>query len=130
MTPRLTLAVARRVLLQIRHDHRTLAMLVVVPSLILGLLWWMFRDVGGTGFDALGPALLAIIPFVVMFLVTSVTTLRERSGGTLERLLAMPMGKLDFLIAEHGEAIPVMRALKKTMDPDNIMNPGKILKMN
>jgi ABC-2 type transport system permease protein len=33
----------------------------------------------------------------VMFLVTSVTTLRERSSGTLERLLAMPMGKLDFL---------------------------------
>jgi ABC-2 type transport system permease protein len=98
MTPRITLAVTRRVLLQIRHDHRTLAMLVVVPSLILTLLWWMFRDVGGTGFDALGPALLAIIPFIVMFLVTSVTTLRERSGGTLERLLAMPMGKLDLLL--------------------------------
>ena len=39
-----------------------------------------------------------MFPFIVMFLVTSVTTLRERSGGTLERLLAMPMGKLDFLV--------------------------------
>ena len=45
-----------------------------------------------------GPALLAMFPFIVMFLVTSVTTLRERSSGTLERLLAMPMGKLDFLL--------------------------------
>jgi ABC-2 type transport system permease protein len=58
----------------------------------------MFDEVpGGSGFDALGPALLALIPFVVMFLVTSVTTLRERSSGTLERLLAMPTGKGDFL---------------------------------
>jgi ABC-2 type transport system permease protein len=37
-----------------------------------------------------------------MFLVTSVTTLRERSSGTLERLLAMPMGKLDFLLGYAG----------------------------
>ncbi len=39
-----------------------------------------------------------MFPFIVMFLVTSVTTLRERSSGTLERLLTMPMGKLDFLL--------------------------------
>ena len=39
-----------------------------------------------------------MFPFIVMFLVTSVTTLRERASGTLERLLAMPMGKLDFLL--------------------------------
>jgi ABC-2 type transport system permease protein len=53
----------------------------------------------GTGiFDLVGPALLAMFPFIVMFLVTSVTTLRERSSGTLERLLSMPMGKLDFLV--------------------------------
>jgi ABC-2 type transport system permease protein len=38
-----------------------------------------------------------LFPFIIMFLVTSVTTLRERTSGTLERLLAMPMGKLDFL---------------------------------
>jgi ABC-2 type transport system permease protein len=97
MSPRITFAVAGRVLTQLRHDHRTLVMLMVLPALILTLLWWMF-DEKAFGFDSLGPPLLAIIPFIVMFLVTSVTTLRERSSGTLERLLAMPTGKLDFLI--------------------------------
>jgi ABC-2 type transport system permease protein len=93
-----TLAVAGRVLTQIRRDHRTLAMLLVVPGLLITLLWWMFQDLPGATFDRFGPGLLAIFPFMVMFLVTSVTTLRERSSGTLERLLSMPMGKLDFLL--------------------------------
>jgi ABC-2 type transport system permease protein len=97
MSPRITAAIAGRVLTQVRRDHRTLAMLLVVPCLLIALLWWMYRD-SGPVFDAIGPALLAIFPFIVMFLVTSVTTLRERSSGTLERLLAMPTGKLDFLL--------------------------------
>jgi len=101
VSPRITLAVAARVLTQLRRDRRTLAMLLVLPCLVLALLWWMF-DAGGAplagGFDALGPPLLALIPFIVMFLVTSVTTLRERSSGTLERLLAMPTGKGDVLV--------------------------------
>jgi ABC-2 type transport system permease protein len=99
MSPRITGAVAARVLTQLRRDHRTLALLLVLPCLVLSLLWWMFEAsaAAGHGFDALGPPLLALIPFVVMFLVTSVTTLRERSSGTLERLLAMPTGKGDLL---------------------------------
>lgn len=101
MTPRITLAIAARVLVQLRRDRRTLAMLLVLPCVILALLWWMFEGRSGSGspgFDRLGPPLLALIPFTVMFLVTSVTTLRERSSGTLERLLAMPTGKGDFLV--------------------------------
>ena len=38
-------------------------------------------------------------------------------------------GKLDFLIAEHGEAVSVMRTIKKALDPDNILNPGKIVRV-
>src|SRR4051812_35586064 len=72
-------------------------MLLVLPCVLMTLLWWMFQDIPGGLFDRFGPALLALFPFIIMFLVTSVTTLRERSSGTLERLLAMPMGKLDFL---------------------------------
>ncbi len=98
MTPRATGAVATRVLTQLGRDHRTLAMLLVLPFAVMSLLWWMFDSLPGDGFSNLGPALLALIPFIIMFLVTSVTTLRERTSGTLERLLAMPMGKLDFLL--------------------------------
>lgn len=97
MSPRRTFAVAARVLVQLRRDHRTLAMLLVLPCLLIALLWWMLRDLPDERFQAFGPGLLAMFPFIVMFLVTSVTTLRERGSGTLERLLAMPLGKGDFL---------------------------------
>lgn len=97
MSPRTTLAVAGRVLIQLRRDHRTVGMLIVVPCVLLTLLWWMF-DGNEVVFSRLGPPLLALFPFIVMFLVTSVTTLRERSSGTLERLLTTPMNKADLLV--------------------------------
>jgi len=112
MTPTVTLAVAGRVLAQLRRDHRTVAMLLVVPCVLLTLLWWMF-DGDESIFNQFGPPLLALFPFIVMFLVTSVTTLRERSSGTLERLLSMPMGKADLLIgyALAFGAIALVQAL-------------------
>lgn len=91
-----TLSTARRVLEQIRHDPRTIALLLVVPSLLIGLIAWIFSDTDV--FDDIGPAMIALFPFTVMFLVTSIATLRERRSGTLERLLSMPMGKGDFLL--------------------------------
>jgi ABC-2 type transport system permease protein len=115
MNPRITLAVATRVLTQIRRDRRTAAMLLVLPCLLITLLWWMFQDIaGGTAFDRLGPGLLAMFPFIIMFLVTSVTTLRERSSGTLERLLAMPMGKLDFLVG-YAIAFGIVAAVQSAL---------------
>ncbi|MGH8828711.1 MAG: ABC transporter permease [Jiangellaceae bacterium] len=96
MNTRIALATMRRVLSQIRHDPRTLAMMLVVPCVLMTLLWWIYD--GGLVFDQIGPALLALFPFVVMFLVTSIATLRERTTGTLERLFSMPTGKLDFLL--------------------------------
>ncbi len=116
MSLRITLAITARVLHQLRRDHRTLAMLLVLPSLILTLLWWMFDDApaGSGGFDRLGPPLLALIPFIVMFLVTAVTTLRERSSGTLERLLAMPTGKFDFL-GGYALAFGLVAAVQSTI---------------
>ena len=114
MSPRITLAVAGRVLTQLRRDHRTAAMLLVLPCLLISLLWWMFEDSLGDPFDRFGPALLAMFPFIVMFLVTSVTTLRERSSGTLERLLVMPMGKLDFLLG-YALAFGLVAALQAVL---------------
>jgi ABC-2 type transport system permease protein len=114
MNPRITLAVTTRVLTQLRRDHRTLAMLLVLPCLLITLLWWMFEDSTIPFFDRLGPGLLAMFPFIIMFLVTSVTTLRERSSGTLERLLAMPMGKLDFL-GGYALAFGVIAAVQSAL---------------
>ncbi|GAA1940732.1 ABC transporter permease [Nocardioides hwasunensis] len=114
MSARVTLAVAGRVLTQVRRDHRTLAMLLVVPCLLISLLWWMFADLTGDLFDRFGPGLLATFPFIVMFLVTSVTTLRERSSGTLERLLTMPMGRLDFLLG-YALAFGLLAAVQSAL---------------
>jgi ABC-2 type transport system permease protein len=97
MSPRRTLATSRRILKQLRHDHRTLGLLFIVPVVLLGLLRWIYSGTPAV-FDVIGPALLGIFPFVIMFLTTSVATLRERTTGTLERLLAMPMGKLDIIL--------------------------------
>lgn len=110
MTPAATLAVTTRVLNQLRRDHRTVAMLIVVPCVLLTLLWWMF-DGDDQTFNRFGPPLLAMFPFIIMFLVTSVTTLRERSSGTLERLLTTPMGKAD-LLAGYGLAFGAVAVLQ------------------
>lgn len=95
--PKMTLATAGRVLRQLLHDPRTIAMMFVVPCVLLGLLAWMYSDTPLI-FDTIGASLLGIFPFVIMFLITSITTLRERTTGTLERLLTMPIGKLDILV--------------------------------
>jgi ABC-2 type transport system permease protein len=95
MNARLTLATADRVLRQIRHDPRTIVLLLVVPCVLIGLLAWVYNDT--PVFDQIGAPLLGVFPFVVMFLVTSVATLRERQSGTLERLLTMPLGKGDLV---------------------------------
>jgi ABC-2 type transport system permease protein len=96
VSPTVTLATVRRVLGQLRHDHRTVALLLVFPAVLMVILRYVFDS--GQRFDAIAPALLGLFPFTVMFLVTSVATLRERRGGTLERLMTMPMGRLDFLL--------------------------------
>lgn len=92
---RRTLATAGRVLNQVRHDPRTIALMLVVPSLLIGLIAWIFTDT--PAFHRIGPSMIALFPFVVMFLVTSIATLRERRSGTLERLLSLPLAKGEFI---------------------------------
>ena len=86
MNGRRILATAGRVLGQLRHDPRSIALMLVAPSLLVGLFAWLFSDQDGV-FDQFGGAILALFPFIVMFLITSITTLRERRSGTLERLM-------------------------------------------
>lgn len=92
-----TFAVTARVLTQLRRDRRTMAMLLVLPTVLISLLAWIYVDAPGDMFSRIAPSILALIPFVVMFLVTSITTLRERTSGTLERTLSMPMGRMDLI---------------------------------
>jgi ABC-2 type transport system permease protein len=116
LSPRLTTATAGRVLRQLRHDHRTIAMMLVLPSALLGLLYLLWKDLpvlpGQPGiFDRVGLTMLGIFPFVVMFLVTSIAMLRERTSGTLERLLTTPQGRLDLLLG-YGLAFGLAAALQ------------------
>ncbi len=107
MSVRITASTALRVLNQLRHDRRTVAMLLVVPSLLMVLLRYVFDD--AVLFNRVGLQLLGVFPFIVMFLVTSVAMLRERTSGTLERLLTTPMSKLDLLLG-YGIAFAVTAA--------------------
>ncbi|MGK5532600.1 ABC transporter permease [Streptomyces sp. URMC 129] len=100
-----TFATARRVLRQLGHDPRTVALLLLVPVLLLVLLYYVY-DADRGSFDFIGSSLLGIFPMVTMFLVTSIATLRERTSGTLERLMTMPLGRGD-LIAGYALAFGV-----------------------
>ena len=90
MSPQVTLAIAQRVLWQIRRDPRTIAMLLVVPVVLLTLLKFVFEGQAST-FQAIGAPMCGLFPFVIMFLITSIAMLRERTTGTLERLMTLPM---------------------------------------
>lgn len=94
---RATFSTMLRILRQLSHDHRSVAMIFLVPVLLLSLLRWVYED-NLDVFNMIAPALLGIFPFVIMFIITSVTTLRERTGGTLERLMASPISRLDFVL--------------------------------
>ncbi|WP_340376983.1 ABC transporter permease [Streptomyces sp. SS7] len=106
-------ATAARVLRQLRHDPRTIALLLLIPCLMLVLLRYVF-DGSPRTFDSIGASLLGIFPLITMFLVTSIATLRERTSGTLERLLAMPLGKGD-LIAGYALAFGTLAIIQSAL---------------
>jgi len=116
MSGRILASTVKRIVTQLRHDRRTLALMLVVPVLLLALLYYMFqgetRPPGAPStFDRIGLIMLGVFPFVIMFLVTSIAMLRERTTGTLERLLTTPLGKLDLLFG-YGIAFGLMAAVQ------------------
>ncbi|MGH3544859.1 MAG: ABC transporter permease [Mycobacteriales bacterium] len=113
MSARLTAVTALRVINQLRRDARTMVMLLAIPGLLMVLLRYVF-DASPELFDRIGVALLAIFPFITMFLVTSVAMLRERSSGTLERLLTTPISKLDLLLG-YGVAFGIIATLQTSL---------------
>ncbi len=105
MSGAITLATARRVLQQLRRDPRTVALLIVVPALLMVLFRWVLSN-QRESFNAIGAPVFGVFPMIVMFVVASVATLRERRNGTLERLLTTPLHKLDLLLG-YGIAFGV-----------------------
>ena len=110
MSGRVTWATALRVLRQLRRDHRTVALMLLVPSVLLALFKYVFDGQEAT-FNRVGGPLVGLFPFIVMFLITSITMLRERVTGTLERLMTLPLSKLD-LLAGYGIAFALVAAVQ------------------
>jgi ABC-2 type transport system permease protein len=110
MTPRIVLATAQRVMRQLRHDPRTIAMIILVPVVLITLLKFVLWDQEGS-FERVGGPMVGIFPLILMFLVTSITMLRERTTGTLERLMTLPLAKLDLLLG-YAIAFAVLAAIQ------------------
>jgi len=110
MSWRVTLATTRRVAEQLRGDHRTLAMIMVVPPALVALFKWVYLN-QPESFDRIAVPLVGLFPLVIMFLITSIAMLRERTGGTLERLMSMPLSKLDLLLG-YGLAFASVAAIQ------------------
>ena len=113
MSRRVTGAVARRVLRQLRRDPRTIALILAVPCVLELLLQQLFGRHSHV-FQEVGTPLLGLFPFITMFLVTSITMLRERTSGTLERLMTMPLHKVDIL-AGYGIAFALVAVVQATL---------------
>ncbi len=113
MSLRVTVATALRVLTQLRRDPRTIVLIVGVPCLLEFLLKELFSGRPEV-FQHVGAPLLGLFPFISMFVVTSVTTLRERTTGTLERLMTMPLSKLD-LLGGYALAFALMAVIQATI---------------
>ena len=110
MSVRVTFATAARVLRQLRRDRRTLALVLLVPPFLLTIFRYIF-DAQPQTFNRVGAPMVGIFPLVSMFLVTSIAMLRERTTGTLERLMSMPLAKLD-LLAGYGLAFALLSVLQ------------------
>jgi ABC-2 type transport system permease protein len=110
VTPRITGATALRVLAQLRRDPRTIALLLVVPPFLLTLLKYALDESPET-FQHVGAPLVGLFPFITMFVVTSITMLRERTTGTLERLMTLPLAKLDLLLG-YGLAFALVATVQ------------------
>lgn len=96
MLPRYTFTIAGRVCRQLLRDRRTIALIVVVPMVVMTLIGLSFPE--EMVLDYIAPALLATMALFFSFLLTGISFLRERSQGTMERLMASPVSRLDVVL--------------------------------
>jgi ABC-2 type transport system permease protein len=107
------LATSARVLSQLRRDRRTLAMVFLVAPALLTLFKYIFDNQPQT-FDRIGAPMVGLFPLIMMFLITSIAMLRERTTGTLERLMSLPLAKLDLLLG-YALAFALLAAVQGTI---------------
>lgn len=112
MSAHLLAHTTRRIVHQLRHDRRSLALVFVMPLALLTLVYYMWPD--GPQFHRIALAMLGIFPLTLMFLLTNISVLRERTSGTLERLFTTPVNKLDVLFG-YGLAFGVVAAVQATL---------------
>jgi ABC-2 type transport system permease protein len=89
------LTIAHRIINQLIRDRRTMALLVIVPLVIASLIGVSVPE--KSILDYIAPAILAVLIFFFGFLLTGISFLRERSQGTLERLMASPVSRRDIV---------------------------------
>lgn len=94
--PSQAFTIATRIMHQLIRDRRTVAMIVVVPVLVMTLIGLSFPE--SNVLDYIAPALLATLVLFFSFLLTGISFLRERSQGTMERLMASPVSRLDIVV--------------------------------
>jgi len=119
LSPQAYIATTARILRQLAADHRSVAMILVVPSLIITLMYFMFQNAphrpgAPSPFNNACLIMLGVFPLIVMFLITSITMQRERVSGTLERILTTPLRRLD-LLAAYGTAFSIAAAAQATL---------------
>lgn len=119
LSPQAYLATTARILRQLAADHRSVAMILLVPSLIIALMYFMFQNAPirpgeVSPFNNACLILLGLLPLVVMFLITSIAMQRERASGTLERILTTPLRRLD-LLGAYGTAFSIAAAAQATV---------------
>lgn len=88
-----SLAVARRLLVGLRGDRRTLALVAVVPAFVVYLVSEVFPRP-----EPVAPILLGVFVFVLTYVLTAVGFLRERTEGTLERVLVTPVSRTGLVL--------------------------------
>jgi ABC-2 type transport system permease protein len=119
LSPQAYLATTGRILRQLAGDHRSVAMILVVPSVVITLMYFMFQNAPhrpGTAspFNTACLIMLGVFPLIIMFLITSITMQRERMSGTLERILTTPLRRLD-LLAAYGTAFSIAAAAQASL---------------
>ena len=96
MIPSQAFTIAARIIRQLIRDRRTIALIVLVPVVVMTLIGLSFPE--GNVLDFIAPALLATLALFFSFLLTGISFLRERSQGTMERLMASPVSRLDIVV--------------------------------